>query len=186
MSYRFLNFYFSDSTSHAYYSTAALDGESNLKEAISLKKTANFSSPGEITQIRCYCEVQERFKITKSLGLDSRVRSIKNFHLWKSFKAPNPELSRFAGRAVFNYGVGGENEEIFPLSPEQLLMRGSILRNTEWIYGLAVYTGKETKMVQNWKGKRQKRSCAEHSMNRFLLFYLFVLFRLVLIVSFLP
>ena len=51
---------FSDPTSHAYYSTAALDGESNLKEAVSLKKTANFSSPGEITQIRCYCEVQER------------------------------------------------------------------------------------------------------------------------------
>ena len=60
----------------------------------------------------------------------------------------------------------------------KLLLRGSILRNTNWIYGLAVYTGRETKMVQNWKGKRQKRSCAEHSMNRFLLFYLFVLFGL--------
>lgn len=57
----------------------------------------------------------------------------------------------------------------------QLLLRGSILRNTEWIYGLAVYTGLETKMVQNWKGKRQKRSCVEHSMNRFLMFYLIVL-----------
>jgi len=118
----------SEVTSRAYYSTAALDGESNLKEAISLKKTSKFSSPDEITQIRCYCEVQ----------------------------APNPELSRFAGRAVFNYGVGGENEEIFPITPDQLLLRGSILRNTEWVYGLAVYTGRETKMVQNWKGKRQK------------------------------
>ena len=72
-------------------STAALDGESNLKEAISIKKTAKYFSPDEITQIRCYCEVQ----------------------------APNPELSRFAGRAVFNYGVGNQNEEIHPLAPEQ-------------------------------------------------------------------
>ncbi|CAG5088553.1 Oidioi.mRNA.OKI2018_I69.PAR.g11882.t1.cds [Oikopleura dioica] len=76
----------SDPTYHAYYSTAALDGESNLKEASALKKTQFFNTPAEITQIRCYCEVQ----------------------------APNPELYRFAGRAVFNYGVGGENEEIFP------------------------------------------------------------------------
>lgn len=140
----------SDATYHAYYSTAALDGESNLKEAICLKKTSLYTSPAQITQIRCYCEVQ----------------------------APNHELYRFAGRAVFNYGVGGENEEIFPLTPDQFIFRGSILRNTEWIYGLAVYTGKETKMVQNWKGKRQKRSCAEHSMNRFLVFYLILLFSL--------
>lgn len=81
----------SEKNCKAYYSTAALDGESNLKEAVSLKKTAQFTSPAMITQIRCYCEVQ----------------------------APNPELSRFAGRAVFNYGVGDENEEIFPVSHEQ-------------------------------------------------------------------
>ena len=133
---------------NAFYSTAALDGESNLKKALSLPKTVEFSTPAEITQIRCYCEVQ----------------------------APNPELSRFAGRAVFNYGVGGENEEIYPLTPDQLILRGSILRNTEWIYGLAVYTGAETKMVQNWKNKRQKRSIAEHCMNKFLVFYIIVLF----------
>ena len=134
----------------AFYSTAALDGESNLKKAVALPKTAGFSNPDEITQIRCFCEVQ----------------------------APNPELSRFAGRAVFNYGVGGENEEIFPLTPEQFIFRGSILRNTEWIYGLAVYTGRETKMVQNWKNKRQKRSIVEHCMNKFLIFYIIVLFGL--------
>ena len=73
---------------------------------------------------------------------------------------------------MFNYGVGGENEEIYPLTPDQLIMRGSILRNTEWIYGLAVYTGSETKMVQNWKNKRQKRSISEHCMNKFLVFYI--------------
>ena len=43
---------------NAFYSTAALDGESNLKKALSLPKTQPFSTPAEITQIRCYCEVQ--------------------------------------------------------------------------------------------------------------------------------
>ena len=78
------------------------------------------------------------------------------FVVWSfhSYSAPNPELSRFAGRAVFNYGVGNDNEEIYPLTPDQFIFRGSILRNTTWIYGMAVYTGKETKMVQNWKNKR--------------------------------
>lgn len=90
----------SDISSRAYYSTAALDGESNLNEAKALKKTAKFTTPDQITQIRCYCEVQ----------------------------APNAELSRFAGRAVFNYGVGEENEEIYPLTPEQLLLRGTVIK----------------------------------------------------------
>ena len=64
---------------NAFYSTAALDGESNLKKAVSLPKTQPFSTPAEITQIRCYCEVQVKdfhtlfFLLTSSFEVVAQV-----------------------------------------------------------------------------------------------------------------
>uniref|UniRef100_A0AAR2JK01 Phospholipid-transporting ATPase n=1 Tax=Pygocentrus nattereri TaxID=42514 RepID=A0AAR2JK01_PYGNA len=49
------------------------------------------------------------------------------------------------------------------------------LKNTKKIYGVAVYTGMETKMALNYQGKSQKRSAVEKSINAFLLVYLCIL-----------
>uniref|UniRef100_A0A7N6FID4 Phospholipid-transporting ATPase n=1 Tax=Anabas testudineus TaxID=64144 RepID=A0A7N6FID4_ANATE len=62
-----------------------------------------------------------------------------------------------------------------PLGPENLLLRGARLKNTKEIYGVAVYTGMESKMALNYKCKSQKRSAVEKSMNSFLIIYLGIL-----------
>uniref|UniRef100_F7DQ04 Phospholipid-transporting ATPase n=1 Tax=Ornithorhynchus anatinus TaxID=9258 RepID=F7DQ04_ORNAN len=62
-----------------------------------------------------------------------------------------------------------------PLGPESLLLRGARLKNTKEIFGVAVYTGMETKMALNYKSKSQKRSAVEKSMNSFLIVYLIIL-----------
>uniref|UniRef100_A0A8C6NZE9 Phospholipid-transporting ATPase n=1 Tax=Nothobranchius furzeri TaxID=105023 RepID=A0A8C6NZE9_NOTFU len=64
---------------------------------------------------------------------------------------------------------------IRPLGPENLLLRGARLKNTKEIFGVAVYTGMESKMALNYKCKSQKRSAVEKSMNTFLLIYLGIL-----------
>ncbi|XP_036126470.1 phospholipid-transporting ATPase IG isoform X6 [Molossus molossus] len=61
------------------------------------------------------------------------------------------------------------------LGPENLLLKGATLKNTKKIYGVAVYTGMETKMALNYQGKSQKRSAVEKSINLFLVVYLFIL-----------
>nr|XP_048721320.1 phospholipid-transporting ATPase IG isoform X4 [Caretta caretta] len=61
------------------------------------------------------------------------------------------------------------------LGPESLLLKGSTLKNTKKIYGVAVYTGMETKMALNYQGKSQKRSAVEKSINAFLMVYLCIL-----------
>ena len=43
---------------------------------------------------------------------------------------------------------GGSSVEI-PLNAENMLLRGAVLRNTEWAIGLSCYTGGDTKLVQN-------------------------------------
>lgn len=57
----------------------------------------------------------------------------------------------------------------------QLLLRGTTLKSTAWIYGIVVYTGCETKIhmhQSNVLKHKQKVSRVEELMNN-LLFYLF-------------
>ncbi|XP_014861118.1 PREDICTED: probable phospholipid-transporting ATPase IF isoform X6 [Poecilia mexicana] len=85
---------------------------------------------------------------------------------------PEADLYRFVGRVT----VTQHGEEIVrPLGPENLLLRGARLKNTKEIFGVAVYTGMESKMALNYKCKSQKRSAVEKSMNTFLIIYLVIL-----------
>ncbi|XP_069009135.1 phospholipid-transporting ATPase IF isoform X2 [Embiotoca jacksoni] len=85
---------------------------------------------------------------------------------------PDADLYRFVGRMT----VTQQGEEIVrPLGPENLLLRGARLKNTKEIFGVAVYTGMESKMALNYKCKSQKRSAVEKSMNTFLIIYLGIL-----------
>ncbi|XP_073531089.1 phospholipid-transporting ATPase IF isoform X6 [Phyllobates terribilis] len=85
---------------------------------------------------------------------------------------PEADLYRFVGRITLQE----HSEDIVrPLGPENLLLRGTRLKNTKEIFGVAVYTGMEAKMALNYKSKSQKRSAVEKSMNTFLLVYLIIL-----------
>jgi phospholipid-transporting ATPase len=57
-------------------------------------------------------------------------------------EAPNNSLYTYEGT------LSVDGVEV-PLEPLQLLLRGAVLRNTKWIYGVVVFTGHETKLLQN-------------------------------------
>ncbi|CAL8356351.1 unnamed protein product [Merluccius merluccius] len=86
---------------------------------------------------------------------------------------PQPDLYKFVGR-MYIYKNDPE-PAIRSLGPENLLLKGATLKNTQKICGVAVYTGMETKMALNYQGKSQKRSAVEKSINAFLLVYLCIL-----------
>ncbi|KAL7885880.1 hypothetical protein AOLI_G00061750 [Acnodon oligacanthus] len=86
---------------------------------------------------------------------------------------PQPDLYKFVGR-MYIYKTG-QDPAVRSLGPENLLLKGATLKNTKKIYGVAVYTGMETKMALNYQGKSQKRSAVEKSINAFLLVYLCIL-----------
>lgn len=74
---------------------------------------------------------------------------------------PNAMLYRFEG--TLNLG-----SIAVPLNTDQLLLRGSSLRNTEFIYGLVVFTGHETKIMKNSVGARAKFSKLELATNTYI------------------
>lgn len=57
---------------------------------------------------------------------------------------------------------------------KQLLYRGTRLKNTKWIYGLSVYTGKNTKIILNSESESEKMSQIEVKVNYILGFILLI------------
>ncbi|XP_051513935.1 phospholipid-transporting ATPase IG-like isoform X2 [Myxocyprinus asiaticus] len=86
---------------------------------------------------------------------------------------PQPDLYKFVGR--MHIYKPEQETAVRSLGPENLLLKGATLKNTQTIYGVAVFTGMETKMALNYQGKSQKRSAVEKSINAFLLVYLSIL-----------
>ncbi|KAK0464027.1 phospholipid-translocating ATPase [Armillaria novae-zelandiae] len=52
-----------------------------------------------------------------------------------------------------------------PADIQMTLLRGAVLRNTGWVIGLVLFTGEDTKIVQNSGGTPSKRSKVERQMN---------------------
>lgn len=65
-----------------------------------------------------------------------------------------------------------------------MLLRGSSLRNTEYIYGIVVFTGHETKIMKNSVRSRAKFSKLERSTNTYILVIVLMQFSMSVIGSF--
>ncbi len=83
---------------------------------------------------------------------------------------PNFDLYSFNGEIKIpqSYGLG----------PKQLLLRESQLKNTEYVVGVVVYTGKDTKIMQNADEPRFKQSRIEQLTNNLII--IIILLELVL------
>jgi phospholipid-transporting ATPase len=92
---------------------------------------------------------------------------------------PNRFLYEFVG----NVKVG--SKKAVPLGPDQILLRGACLKNTSWVYGLVIYTGKQSKLMLNSTTTPLKRSNVEKKTNSqiLLLFILLVVLSLVCAVA---
>lgn len=62
-----------------------------------------------------------------------------------------------------------------PVNINTILLRGCVLRNTEWVIGIVVFTGIDTKIVMNSGGTPSKRGRVERLMNPMVFLNLFLL-----------
>ncbi|XP_050297627.1 probable phospholipid-transporting ATPase IA isoform X3 [Anthonomus grandis grandis] len=88
---------------------------------------------------------------------------------------PNRHLYEFTG-VLKEYGKPHE-----PLGPDQILLRGAMLRNTSWVFGLVIYTGHETKLMRNSTKAPLKRSTIDKMTNIQILLLFGLLFVMCLI-----
>ncbi|KAJ3691977.1 hypothetical protein LUZ60_012327 [Juncus effusus] len=92
---------------------------------------------------------------------------------------PNPNLYTFVGN--FEY-----ERQVYALDPNQILLRDSKLRNTSYIYGVVIFTGHDTKVMQNSTESPSKRSGIEKKMDKiiYILFSVLVLISLISSIGF--
>ncbi|XP_015273462.1 PREDICTED: phospholipid-transporting ATPase IG isoform X1 [Gekko japonicus] len=116
------------------------------------------------SNFKTHYTVQDTAKLSTCQAIDCLIATIE-------CEQPQPDLYKFVGRI----NIYNDNQEPVAraLGPDNLLL--STLKTTHKIYGVAVYTGMETKMALNYQGKSQKRSAVEKSINVFLVVYLFIL-----------
>jgi len=103
-------------------------------------------------------EVQKEFN-TES---DTNKLSVKI-----ACEGPSDRLYEYNGRLRLENMYYG-------LAADQLLLRGTSLRNTKFAFGIVIYTGHETKIMLNSTSAKAKSSRVEKTMNRQII-YIFVM-----------
>ena len=82
---------------------------------------------------------------------------------------PNADVNKFEGEIDLN--LNGKKIKS-ALNHKNLLLRATKLKNTEWLVGIAVYTGKNTKIMMNGASTKNKISNIERRVNKIILFIL--------------
>lgn len=88
---------------------------------------------------------------------------------------PNPSVHTFAGKLTLPpLEPDGPCYDI-SLDADNVLLRGAVIRNTEWVIGIAFFTGTDTKLVQNSFKTRSKFSQLDKLMNKTVVAILFIM-----------
>ncbi|XP_059845097.1 probable phospholipid-transporting ATPase IA isoform X3 [Hypanus sabinus] len=132
-------------------------------------------------QAMCYIETsnldgETNLKIRQGLPQTADIKDIEslmNFSGKLECESPNRHLYDFVGNLQF------DGKSTYPLGQDQILLRGAQLRNTQWVHGIVVYTGHDTKLMQNTTRAPLKLSNVEHITNVQILF----LFGILLFIS---
>ncbi|KAH1131317.1 hypothetical protein J1N35_002695 [Gossypium stocksii] len=139
---------------------------SSYEEAICYVETMNLDGETNL-------KLKQASDVTSSLHDDA---SFQDFKATIRCEDPNANLYSFVGSLELG-------DEQYPLSPQQLLLRDSKLRNTDYIFGVVIFTGRDTKVIQNSTEPPSKRSKIEKRMDNIVYFLFAVLVGLSIIGS---
>ena len=150
----------SDPHALVYVETANLDGETNLKVK-RVAPFANASASDEAVEAEGV-SARENARIGDPLDADTLAR-ILGGDARLECEAPNNQLYKFEGTWI----VPGDEDDAIKvgLSADNVLLRGSTLRNAKWALGVVVFTGADTKLMRNATRAPRKTSRLERHMN---------------------
>ncbi|XP_076863534.1 phospholipid-transporting ATPase ID isoform X3 [Brachyhypopomus gauderio] len=105
-------------------------------------------------------KVRQALTVTAELGAD--IVKLAEFNGEVVCEPPNNKLDRFTGTLYWK-------DNKYPLDNERMLLRGCVLRNTEWCFGMVIFAGLQTKLMQNCGRTKFKRTSIDKLMNTLVL-----------------
>lgn len=120
---------------------------------------------------------ETNLKIRQGLADTSKIVEVKDLvQLQGTIESEPPNRHLYE----FNGNFKELNKQVQALGPDQVLLRGAMLRNTSWIFGIVVYTGHDTKLMRNSTSAPLKRSTVDKLTNTQILMLFFILIVLCL------
>uniref|UniRef100_A0A3Q3W7G7 Phospholipid-transporting ATPase n=1 Tax=Mola mola TaxID=94237 RepID=A0A3Q3W7G7_MOLML len=118
----------------------------------------------------CYIETAEldgetNMKVRQSVSVTSELGDQNNLASFDGevvCEPPNNKLDRFCGTLHWRH-------KRYTLTNQNVLLRGCVLRNTETCYGLVIFAGPDTKLMQNSGRTKFKRTSIDRLMNTLVL-----------------
>nr|XP_057939909.1 phospholipid-transporting ATPase ID isoform X2 [Doryrhamphus excisus] len=118
----------------------------------------------------CYIETAEldgetNMKVRQSVSVTSELGDPNNLSEFDGkvvCEPPNNKLDRFNGTLYWR-------DRKYTLTNQNMLLRGCVLRNTEACYGLVIFAGPDTKLMQNSGPTKFKRASIDLLMNTLVL-----------------
>ena len=164
-----------------YIETKNLDGETNLKIRSAIKDTMGLKSPMDFTGFRCYLDAEgannNLYAFNGSVTIlpedldtvEGLLREVPplNATVVSESAINAPETTVQIQQQTEDAGKSLEEKKIkvVPVTINEMLLRGCTLRNTEWIIGIIMFAGDDTKQMLNSGATPSKRSRIEKLMN---------------------
>ncbi|KAG6619942.1 Phospholipid-transporting ATPase [Phytophthora cinnamomi] len=152
----------SEEEGRCFVETCNLDGETNLKRRAAIEQVAQ--------------HVGYRKLNDPALQEAEHSKQIVQFSAVMEYEQPNNRLYNFTGRIEF-----GSNNEAAPIGPSNIILRGCSVRGCAYIYGVVIFTGSETKLMQNARATPSKQSNVYKMVNRCILLIFITQFVLCII-----
>lgn len=148
----------SDEDGLLYIQTANLDGETNLKprNAVSITQSLNRD---QLINLRGIIECSQ--PNSDIYRFDSRMKLFKNND---NINIPLDESSEDESNRLLTFQK--DDNEFISLDSSNLILQATTLRNVDWVIGVAVYTGNETKVGMNKHPTPTKWTQIDRKINR--------------------
>ncbi|XP_018022182.1 phospholipid-transporting ATPase IB [Hyalella azteca] len=141
---------------------------SSEPQAICYIETANLDGETNLKIRQGVSQTAHRLEARDLISLRGRLEC----------ELPNRFLYQFTGN------LSEDAKPAVPLSPDQVLLRGAKLQNTNWIFGVVIYTGHETKLMKNSAASAPlKRSTVDRLTNHLIILLFVLLIILCLIMA---
>lgn len=153
-----------------YVETKNLDGETNLKIRRGVQSASHITTPQECLDFKAFIDVEAPNELMYNFNATIRLNPTDPSAPRLSVASPRVSVER---KPSF---ITKENEVLIPVSINGVLLRGCVIRNTDWVIGIVVYTGPDTKLMRNAGATPSKRSKIDRQLNPQILLNFAILF----------